>query len=142
GDVVLPSHLDWCEQFAPLLCARGNNDEFEDERMSPLVVIERFGWRIGVMHDIERAAGAADTVEELKQRAFGDQTLDMLIAGDSHYERLEYRDGTLLLDSASPILPHHKSPRLGSMALLELTADGVRAEIVPLGETAGRPNPV
>ena len=30
GDVVRPSILDWCEQFAPVRCAKGNNDEFDD----------------------------------------------------------------------------------------------------------------
>ena len=32
GDVVRPSILDWCEQFAPVKCAKGNNDEFDDPR--------------------------------------------------------------------------------------------------------------
>ncbi len=29
GDVVRPSVLDWCEQFAPVVVAQGNNDAFE-----------------------------------------------------------------------------------------------------------------
>ena len=142
GDVVLPSHLTWCEQFAPLLCARGNNDEFEDPRMSPLVIIEREGWRIGVVHDIGSVPPGGEPVAELKRRVFGDAGLDIVIAGDTHFERLEYLDGTLLVDSASPTVPHHRSTRLGSMALLELTRDHVHAEIVPLGHSIGLPNPV
>ncbi len=142
GDVVLPSHLTWCEQFAPLLCARGNNDQFEHPRMSPVVVIEREGWRIGVVHDIGPEPAGGEPVAALKRRVYGDATLDILIAGDSHFERLEYLDGTLLVDSASPTLPHHHSTRLGSIALLEVTRDHVRAEIVPLGETHVLRNPV
>jgi uncharacterized protein len=141
GDVVLPSHLDWCEQFAPLLCARGNNDDFDDLRISPVVITEQFGWRIGVAHEL-RGIPQSSSLAAVKQRAYDDATLDILITGDSHYERLEYEDGTLLVDSASPNLPHHKSTRLGSMALLEVTRDGVHAELVPLGETAGLANPV
>jgi hypothetical protein len=72
---------------------------------------------------------------------YKDMALDVLVAGDSHFERLEYRDATLLVDSGSPIFPHHRSTRLGSMALLELSHDRVRAEIVALGETPDRPNP-
>ena len=142
GDVVLPRVLDWCAQFAPVVCAQGNHDHFEDARMSSIVVFEREGWRIGAVHDVEAVPPYVNTVEDLKRVVYRDTALDILLAGDSHYERLEYRDRTLLLDSGSPILPHHKSTRLGSMALMELTSDGVHAEIVRIGETEGRPNPV
>jgi putative phosphoesterase len=141
GDVILPSVLDWCAQFAPVVCAQGNHDHFEDDRMSSIVVLEHEGWRIGAVHDVEGIPPYVNTVEELKRFVYKDTSLDILIAGDSHYERLEYRDSTLLLDSGSPIFPHHKSTRLGSMALLEVTRDGVQAEIVALGETSGMPNP-
>jgi putative phosphoesterase len=141
GDVVRPSHLDWYKQFAPLLCARGNNDDFDDPRMVPVVLNEQLGWRIGVVHQL-RGIAPNTSLREVKERAYGDRSLEILVTGDSHYERLEYEDGTLLIDSASPNLPHHKSTRLGSMALLELTRDGVRAELVPLGDTPGLPNPV
>ncbi|MEZ4554406.1 MAG: metallophosphoesterase family protein [Dehalococcoidia bacterium] len=141
GDVVLPSVLDWCAQFAPVVCAQGNHDHFHDDRMSSVVVVEHEGWRIGAVHDVEGIPPYVNTVEDLKRVVYNDTSLDILVAGDSHYERLEYRDSTLLLDSGSPIFPHHKSTRLGSMALIEVTRDGVRAEIVPLGETAERPNP-
>jgi putative phosphoesterase len=141
GDVILPSVLDWCAQFAPVVCAQGNHDHFEDERMSSIVVFEHEGWRIGAVHDVEAIPPYVNTVDQLKQVVYKDATLDILIAGDSHYERLEYRDATLLVDSGSPIFPHHRSTRLGSMALVDVTRDGVRAEIVVLGETAGMPNP-
>ena len=141
GDVVLPSVLDWCGQFAEVVCAQGNHDHFHDPRMSPIVVIEREGWRIGAVHDVEGIPPHINTVGELKQAVYHDTSLDILLAGDSHYERLEYRDRTLLLDSGSPIFPHHRSTRLGSMAVIELTRDGVHAEIVPLGDSPGLPNP-
>lgn len=141
GDVVLPSVLDWCAQFAPVVCAQGNHDHFEDERMSSIVVLEHEGWRIGAVHDVEGIPPYVTTVEDLKRVVYKDTSLDILIAGDSHFERLEYRDATLLLDSGSPIFPHHRSTRLGSMALVDVTRDGVRAEIVTLGETPDMPNP-
>lgn len=141
GDVVLPSVLDWCAQFAPVVCAQGNHDHFHDDRMSSIVVLEHAGWRIGAVHDVEGIPPYVNSVDDLKRVVYQDTTLDILVAGDSHYERLEYRDATLLLDSGSPILPHHKSTRLGSMAVIDVTRDGVRAEIVPLGESPGLPNP-
>lgn len=142
GDVILPSVLDWCAQFAPVRCAIGGHDMFEDERAAPVVIVEHEGWRIGMVHDVEAIPPSVNSVHQLKTIVYGDPTLDIVIAGDSHYERLEYLDGTLLLDSGSPIFPHHRSTRLGSMALIELTPGRVRAEIVVLGETPGAPNPV
>jgi putative phosphoesterase len=141
GDVVVPSVLDWCGQFAEVVCAQGNHDHFDDPRMTPVAVLERERWRIGVVHDVEAIPPYVNTVDDLKRVVYKDADLDILIAGDSHYERLEYRDRTLLLDSGSPIFPHHRSTRLGSMAVLEVTRDGVRAEIVAVGETPGMPNP-
>ncbi len=141
GDVVTASVLDWCEQFAPVLCARGGQDHFNDPRMAPVQVVERLGWRIGMVHDVESVPPSVSTVRDLATEVYGDPALDVLIAGDSHYERLEYRDGVLLLDPGSPIFPHHRETRLGSLAILDLESDSFDAQLVVLGETPGAPNP-
>lgn len=141
GDVILPSVLDWCAQFAQVRCSIGGHDHFEDPRAAPVIVVEHEGWRIGMVHDVEAIPPTVNTVDDLKTIVYRDPTLDILIAGDSHYERLEYLNDTLLLDSGSPIFPHHRATRLGSMALLELSPERVHAEIVVLGETPNAPNP-
>jgi hypothetical protein len=64
-----------------------------------------------------------------------------MIAGDTHQEVLQYRDGVVLLNSGSPTFPHHKDLRLGTVGMLELTPDHLHAEIVLLGQTPGKPNP-
>lgn len=141
GDIVLPSVLDWCERFASVKSAIGAHDQFEDPRTAPVVVVEHEGWRIGVVHDVEAIPPTIKTVDDLKREVYRDPMLDILIAGDSHFERLEYKSGTLLLDPASPCFPHHRSTRLGAMGVLDLDTYRVRAEIVVLGETPGAPNP-
>ena len=141
GDVVLPRVLDWCEQFAPVVCSLGGQDHFTDPRCDRVQVVEHAGWRVGMVHDVEAIPQHIETPRQLATEVYGDASLDILIAGDSHYERLVHRDGTLLLDPGSPTFPHHQRTRLGSVALLELTADGVRAELVPLGDTPDAPNP-
>ena len=65
----------------------------------------------------------------------------MLVAGDTHLELLELRGETLFLNPGSPTLPHHKEFRLGTVGLLELSPDAIRAEIVLLGDSDGSPNP-
>src|SRR5437660_358757 len=47
GDVTSPAILDWLEQFAPVIVAKGNNDGFTDPRMQPVQYLEVDGWRIG-----------------------------------------------------------------------------------------------
>ena len=141
GDVTSPSVLDWCEQFAPVRCSLGGHDHFEDARCTAVQHVDHAGWRIGMVHDVEAIPRGIGTPRELASAVYGDAELDVLIAGDSHYERLEYREGVLLLDPSSPTFPHHRTTRLGAIALLELRKDLLRAEIVPLGETEGAPNP-
>ncbi|MDA1239367.1 MAG: YfcE family phosphodiesterase [Chloroflexi bacterium] len=138
GDVVRPSVLDWCEQFAPLLVARGNNDSFDDRRMADRQIVDIEGWRIGMVHELrpeERPVGV------LLDQALGGERVDILIGGDTHIERLEFRDGVLVLNPGSPTLPHHREFRLGAAAMLEITPGRVFAEIVTLGHSESGRNP-
>jgi putative phosphoesterase len=139
GDVVRPSVLDWCEQFAPVVVAQGNNDAFEDPRMAPVQRLELEGWRIGMVHDLR--PGETRPVPELLATSMGGEAVDILIAGDTHIERLEYREGVVVINSGSPTLPHHKEFRLGTAALLELEPGRLRAEIIHLGHSEGMRNP-
>lgn len=139
GDVVRPSVLDWCEQFAPVVVAQGNNDAFEDPRMAERQLLELEGWRIGMVHDLR--PGESRPVPELLATSMGGEQVDVLIAGDTHIERLEYREGTVVINSGSPTLPHHKEFRLGTAALLEVEPGRLHAEIIHLGHSEGMPNP-
>ena len=138
GDVVRPLVLDWCEQYAPVVVARGNNDAFEDARMLPVQFLDLEGWRVGMLHDLRPEDQPVDV---MRARKFGGRELDLIIAGDTHVERLEYRDGVVILNSGSPTLPHHRATRLGTVGLLEIERDRLHAEIITLGESDGRPNP-
>lgn len=142
GDVTGPDVLDWLEQFnRPLIVTRGNHDLFDDERFTEIAIIEQDGWRIGASHIVLDPRHEPNRIELMKQRGYHDRGLDILIAGDTHYERLEYVEQTLLINSGSISLPRNMSVRLGSVALLEVTADQVHAEIIALGQTDGLRNP-
>lgn len=137
GDVTAPSVLDWLEQFAPVIVAQGNNDAFRDPRMKPVQFLDVHGWRIGMVHNL---APETRPVAVLHERHFGGW-VDIMIGGHTHLERLEVRDGVLLVNPGSPTLPHHKEVRLGTLGLLQFDGDRLRAEVVPLGHSAGRRNP-
>lgn len=137
GDVTSPAVLDWLEQFAPVIAARGNNDDFQDARVQTVQYLEFEGWRIGMAHNL---APETRPLHAIWHRRF-DRPLDIMIGGHTHLERIRHDHGMLLVNSGSPILPHHKETRLGTLGLLDLTPETVRAEIVVLGHTPDRPNP-
>lgn len=136
GDVVRPYVLDWCEQYAPVIVAQGNNDAFDDERMRPVQLLEIEGWRLGMVHELRPEERP---VPDLLAAAFGGEALDIVIAGDSHVERLEYRDDAIVMNSGSPTLPHHREMCLGTVGFLDLQPGRVHAEIVALGVASPTP---
>ena len=136
GDLTSPIVLDWLEQFAPVIAADGNNDSTPDPRSKEVQVLDAEGWKIGMVHNLDRQFRP---VSEL-QKTFPEK-VDIMVSGHTHEERLELREGVLLMNSGSITFPRHKELRLGTVGLLELTPGRLHAEIILLGETPGRPNP-
>lgn len=139
GDVTAPSVLDWCEQYAPVLVARGNNDLFHDRRMDERQLVDVAGFRIGLVHELRPESRPMESL--IASSALAGESVDILVAGDTHADRLEFRSDVLFINPGSPTLPHHKEMRLGTAGLLVLEPGRLRAEIVVLGETPGAPNP-
>ena len=138
GDITVPAVLDWCEQFAPVLAVRGNNDIFEDPRLAQRQMLDLEGWRLGMTHELRPESRP---IPVLLEEGLGGEQVDVLIAGDTHVERLEFRSDVLFVNPGSPTLPHHKEYRLGTAAILDIERDRIRAEVHLLGQTEGRPNP-
>ena len=130
GDIVTSRVLDWLERTAPVLAALGNNDfDLDDPRVKPTQVVDVYGWRIGMLHDVTSGIQF-------------DSPVDVLISGHTHFERLELADGVVHINSGSPTLPHHLSTRLGTVGLIEVDSERLSAKIVWLGDgTAALPNP-
>ena len=139
GDVVHPMVLDWLEEIAPVLAARGNNDVgWQDPRMKDLQLLDIEGLRLAMMHDMEPETRPID---ELRRRDLGGEHADIMVTGHTHFERIDYRDGVLQINSGSPTLPHLWSTRLGTVGLIEVDGDKLEAQILRLGQTEGRENP-
>ena len=138
GDITRPSVLDWIEQFAPVQAVRGNHDVFDDPRLEQTLSLDIHGHSIAMAHDLRPESR---TISEIIERDFRELQPDIIIGGDTHVERLEYRDNVLLINSGSPNLLHHKETRLGTVGLLEIEKERIFAEIIILGETPNAPNP-
>ena len=139
GDIVSPRVLDWLEDIAPTLAARGNNDGgWEDARLDDIQWLKLEGWRIAMIHDMEPEERPIATLEEMY---LGGEHADIIITGHTHFERLDYRDGVLQINSGSPTHPHLWSTRLGTIGLLDIAPGKIAARIVKLGESPEMKNP-
>jgi putative phosphoesterase len=136
GDLTAPMVLDWLEPFAPVVCTMGNNDPIVDSRCQDVAILDLQGWRLGMVHSLRRGFRPMAELQQLFPTP-----VQIMIAGDTHYEVLEYREGVVVLNSGSPTFPHHKDLRLGTVGLLELAPERLHAEVVVLGHTPGKPNP-
>jgi putative phosphoesterase len=136
GDLTSPMVLDWLEPFAPVVCTTGNNDPIVDSRCKDVEILDLQGWRLGMVHSLRRGFRPMAELQQLFPAP-----VQIMIAGDTHYEVLEYREGVVVLNSGSPTFPHHKDLRLGTVGLLELAPERLHAEVIVLGHTPGKPNP-
>ncbi len=139
GDIISPGVLDWLEQFGPVLAARGNNDMgWTDPRMAEKHWLDLEGWKLAMIHDTEPEELPIDVIVE---RDLGGQKPEILFTGHTHFERIDHREGVVQINSGSPTQPHLYSDRLGSVGILELEPDFLRARILNLGESDGLRNP-
>jgi len=136
GDLTSPMVLDWLEPFAPVVCTTGNNDPIVDSRCQDVAILDLQGWRLGMVHSLRRGFRPMAELQQLFPTP-----VQIMIAGDTHYEVLECREGVVVLNSGSPTFPHHKDLRLGTVGLLELAPGKLHAEVVVLGHTPEKPNP-
>ena len=139
GDIVSRGVLDWLEEIAPTLASRGNNDAgWTDSRLEDVQWTTILGWQIVMVHDMEPEERPISTLEE---RYLNGKHADIMITGHTHFERLVYREGVLQINSGSATHPHLWSTRLGTVGLLDVTAEKVAAKILRLGESLDLKNP-
>lgn len=136
GDIYDPVCLDWLEEIAPVVAAKGNGDSIflRDPRVKATQVIEVAGRKIGMVHILYYPDMAVDKVMDYH---FGGP-VDVIVFGDSHFETIERNNGVLLVNPGSPTLPHQMTTRLGTVGILDITTEGAEARIVELKDI-GRP---
>lgn len=137
GDIIQSAVLDDLERLAPVYAAQGNHDPHlgGDPRVEPVHTLDLEGHRVGLLHEPDPLEYGLDRVLE---RYFDGTTLSVLVYGDTHFERIDVVDGTLLVNPGSATLPHNMSPRLGHIGLLDLERGAApRAQIIDLAAKAG-----
>lgn len=119
GDVFLARVLDQLEEIAPVYAALGNHDPglVHDPRVSPLHRLELEGFQVALLHAFEPVERG---IEWLTETHLGGIPADVVISGDSHFERLDWLGETLVINSGSPTLPRNLSSRPGTLGFLTL----------------------
>ena len=126
GDLTSPKVLDELEEIAPVMAVQGNMDRANGIDLPKAKVIEAEDFKIGVIHG------------EVYPRADSDQLLyvakeldvDILVSGHSHQPKIEQKDGVLLLNPGSPIVPRLADR---TVMLLEINNKEVGVEVVKIG---------
>lgn len=119
GDIFEARVLDRLEQIAPVYAALGNHDQglVADPRVAPTHWLELEGFTVALLHCFEPLhAGMA----HLAQVFLEGRRPDIVVHGDSHFERIEWVDGVLVINPGSPTLPRNLSSRLGHIGFLTL----------------------
>ena len=133
GDLVVARVLDELELIAPVYAAQGNHDPHiaGDPRIEPVHFLELEGFSIALIHIFEPLDWDR---QRLLDHYLGGARPDIVVCGDTHFERIDRLGDMLVVNPGSATLPHNMSPRLGHVAYLTLEAGAPpRAEIVDLG---------
>ena len=126
GDLTSPKVLEELEKIAPVMAVQGNMDRANGIDLPKAKIIEAEGLKIGVIPG------------EVYPRADSDQLLylakelnvDILVSGHSHQPKIEQKEGILLLNPGSPIVPRLADR---TVMLLEINNREVDVEIVKIG---------
>ena len=134
GDIIMPRVLDDLETVAPVIAAQGNHDLHitDDPRIKPVQLLDLEGFQVAIVHYFDPSSAG---LERLRNRHLEGAPLDVVVHGDTHFERIDMIDGVLCVNPGSATLPHNFSPRLGHIGFLTLQRSiAPEASIVDLSE--------
>ncbi len=126
GDLTSPKVIEELETIAPVMAVQGNMDRANGIDLPRAKVIEIESLKIGVIHGEVYPRADADQLLYLAKEL----GVDILVSGHSHQPKIEQKDGILLLNPGSPIVPRLADR---TVMLLEINDKEVDVEIVKIG---------
>ncbi len=128
GDLVELAVIDELEQLAPVLAVHGNMDGPEVSGALPkLNSLKISDWKIGVMHDPSTLFGMGKMREIAKQNGF-----NAFVYGHTHNSNIKWEGRTLYINPGSPTNPMSSFINKPSVALLKVTKETIKPEIVQI----------
>ncbi len=145
GDMLVIDVLDWLEDLAPVVAARGNGDipeggptkmrpgVPEDPRVQEAPVVEVGGLTIGMVHFFP----VPGEIPWLTQQEFLDRYftthIDVVVCGHTHVAGIVENEGLLIVNPGSPTMPGGLTRVLGQVGILEIDGGVAEARIIQLG---------
>ena len=126
GDLTSPGVLEELEEIAPVMAVQGNMDRANGIDLPKAKVVEVEGLKIGVIHGEVYPRADSDQLIYLAKEL----DVDILVSGHSHQPKIEQKDGVLLLNPGSPIVPRLADR---TVMLLEINNREVNVEIIKIG---------
>ncbi|MBP3791047.1 MAG: metallophosphoesterase [Methanobrevibacter sp.] len=126
GDLTSPKVIEDLERIAPVMAVQGNMDRVNGIDLPKAKIIEAESLKIGVVHGEVYPRADSDQLLYLAQELGA----DILISGHSHQPKIEQKNGVLLLNPGSPIVPRLADR---TVMLLEINNKEVDVEIVKIG---------
>jgi putative phosphoesterase len=146
GHAYVPSCLEWLGRIAPVTSTEswmeGTGEALT--RNGQVQVMELEGHTVGMAHElilrglgddvlpgsIERWLRSGESLSSALHSIFG-KSVDIVVFGYTHDAMVETHEGILLVNPGSPSLVGQQV-RLGTVAILELTAERREARIIDL----------
>ena len=126
GDLTSMKVVEELELIAPVMAVQGNMDRANGIDLPKAKIIEAEGLKIGVIHgEVYPRADSSQLLYLAKEL-----DVDILVSGHSHQPKIEQKDGVLLLNPGSPVVPRLADR---TVMLLEINNKEVDVEIVKIG---------
>ena len=126
GDLTSPKVIEELEDIAPVMAVQGNMDRANGINLPKAKTIEVEGLKIGVIHGEVYPRADSDQLVYLAKEL----DVDILVSGHSHQPKIEQKDGILLLNPGSPVVPRLADR---TVMLLEINNKEVDVEIIKIG---------
>ena len=126
GDLTSPRVIEELERIAPVMAVQGNMDRVNGIDLPKAKKLEAEGLKIGMVHgEVYPRADTQQLVYLAKEL-----DVDILVSGHSHQPKIEQKDGVLLINPGSPIVPRLADR---TVMLLEINNKDVDVEIIKIG---------
>lgn len=126
GDLTSLEVIEELEKIAPVMAVQGNMDRVNGISLPNAKTLEAEGVKIGMVHG--EVYPRADTQQLLYLAKELD--VDILVSGHSHQPKIEQKDGVLLINPGSPIVPRLADR---TVMLLEIHDKKVDVQIIKIG---------
>lgn len=126
GDLTSLKIIDELEKICPVMAVQGNMDRANGIDLPKARVIECEDLKIGVVHGEVYPRADTQQLVYLAQEL----NVDILVSGHSHQPKIEKKDGILLLNPGSPVVPRLADR---TVMLLEINNSEVDVEIIKIG---------